>query len=261
MVANSPPPARAGVRAAVRYSPELGREICRRLAAGESQHALAREPGMPSRRTFGDWAAREPDFGAAYEAAKLAGRMRQLALDRRADQPRMWRKMLTRKGRRGGSVSPYTPELGEAICLRIAGGESVLAIGADPAMPCCVTIYNWARRNDDFREMYLRAKEMAADLLFDLSREIAMEATEASVRSDRLRIETLRWHTAMLAPKKYGTRRALGPEAGEGAGAGSGAGTKERQPFTVLIQRFADADGGPQFTDAEGNEVERPLGA
>ena len=239
MVANSPPPARAGVRAAVRYSPELGREICRRLAAGESQHALAREP----------------DFGAAYEAAKLAGRMRQLALDRRADQPRMWRKMLTRKGRRGGSVSPYTPELGEAICLRIAGGESVLAIGADPAMPCCVTIYNWARRNDDFREMYLRAKEMAADLLFDLSREIAMEATEASVRSDRLRIETLRWHTAMLAPKKYGTRRALGPEAGEGAGVG------ERQPFTVLIQRFADADGGPQFTDAEGNEVERPLGA
>ena len=120
-------------------------------------------------------------------------------------------------------------------------------------MPCCVTIYNWARRNDDFREMYLRAKEMAADLLFDLSREIAMEATEASVRSDRLRIETLRWHTAMLAPKKYGTRRALGPEAGEGAG--------ERQPFTVLIQRFADADGGPQFTDAQGNEVERPLGA
>ncbi len=163
--------------------------------------------------------------------------------------------MLTRKGRRGGSLSPYTPQLGEAICLRIAGGESVLAIGADPAMPCSVTIYNWARRNDDFREMYLRAKDMAADLLFDLSREIAMEATEASVRSDRLRIETLRWHTAMLAPKKYGTRRGLGPEASESEGEGG------PQPFTVLIQRFGDADGGPQFTDQEGHEVERPIGA
>ena len=52
-----------------------------------------------------------------------------------------------------------------------------------------------------------------------------------------------------------GTRRALGPEAGEGAGAAG------RQPFTVLIQRFGDADGGPQFTDQEGNEVERPIGA
>ncbi len=60
-----------GKAASVRYSAELGREICARVAAGESQHALAREPGMPSRRTFRDWALREPEFGAAFEAAKL----------------------------------------------------------------------------------------------------------------------------------------------------------------------------------------------
>ena len=208
---------------------------------------------MPSRRTFGDWAAREPEFGAAYEAAKLAGRERQVAADRRADAPRMWRRMLTREGRRGGSVSPYTPELAEAICLRIAAGESVLAIGADPAMPCSVTIYNWARRNDDFREMYLRAKDIAADLLFDLTREIALEATEATVRSDALRIRTLRWHTAMLAPKKYGARRLLGPE--EEAGQGG------PRPFNVLIQRFGDPPEGPQFTDQAGNPIPRPIGA
>lgn len=246
-------PARAGARAPVRYCPELGREICRRIAAGESQHALSREPGMPSRRTFGDWAAREPEFGAALEAAKLAGRERQVAADRRADAPRMWRRMLSREGRRGGSVSHYTPELAEAICLRIAAGESVLAIGADPAMPCSVTIYNWARRNDDFREMYLRAKDIAADLLFDLTREIALEATEATVRSDALRIRTLRWHTAMLAPKKYGTRRLLGPE--EEAGQGG------PRPFNVLIQRFGDPPEGPQFTDQAGNPIPRPIGA
>ena len=58
-----------GKAACVRYTPELGREICARVAAGESQHALAREPGMPSRRTFRDWALREPEFGAAFEAA------------------------------------------------------------------------------------------------------------------------------------------------------------------------------------------------
>jgi hypothetical protein len=37
----------------------------------------------------------------------------------------MWRRMLTREGRRGGSVSSYTPQLAEAICLRIAAAFSV----------------------------------------------------------------------------------------------------------------------------------------
>ena len=87
-----------GKAACVRYTPELGREICARVAAGESQHALAREPGMPSRRTFRDWALREPEFGAAFEAAKLAGRARQIAADREADlRPgtgKLWRTMM-----------------------------------------------------------------------------------------------------------------------------------------------------------------------
>lgn len=75
---------------------------------------------MPSRRTFRDWALREPEFGAAYEAAKDQALARQVALDRKADAGRIWRRMLSRAGRRGGSVSIYTPELGEAICARIA---------------------------------------------------------------------------------------------------------------------------------------------
>jgi len=260
MPSPSPPPGRAGARTPVRYSVELGRAICARIAAGESQHELARQPGMPSRRTFRDWALREPEFAVAYEAAKDEARARQVALDRQADlKPgggRIWRRMLTRAGRRGGSVSIYTPELGEAICARIAGGESVLAIGDDPAMPCTVSIYNWARRNDEFRRMYLAAKDIAADLMFDLAREIALEATEASVRSDALRIRTLRWQSAVLAPKKYGLRRGLGPPVawdpdGEAAGG-------DAAPWTLVVQHYGDPGEGPQFTDLEGREVARP---
>jgi hypothetical protein len=249
MTSSSPPPGAA--RAAVRYSPQLGRTICARIAAGETQKALADEAGMPSAWTIRDWARRIPEFAEAFEAARRGALARRLAQERRVDEARGWRRMLKRTGRRGGSVSIRTRELEEAICGRIAAGESVIAIGADPAMPSASTICAWVRRHDDFRDMYAEAKAMAADLLFDLALEIALESTEETVRADRLRIQTLRWHTAMLAPRKYGTRRALAPEEDE----------EGRQPWTVIIQRFADPPPGtPQFTDRDGNAVRRPYG-
>ncbi|HEX5379799.1 MAG TPA: hypothetical protein VFW47_14580 [Phenylobacterium sp.] len=243
MTSHSPPPARAGVRAPVRYSPELGREICARLAAGVSQKALSAEPGMPSAWTMRDWARRIPEFATAFEAARGVSQARQLAQERRADETRRWRRMLKRSGRRGGRVSIRTHELTQAICARIAAGETVVSIGADPAMPAASTICGWVRSDDDFREMYARAKDAAADLLFDLALEIALESSDETVRADRLRIQTLRWHTAMLAPKKYGVRRALAPESdGEG-----------REPWTVVIQRFGGPeDGAKQIADHAG---------
>lgn len=247
MTFSSPPP---GARAPVRYSPELGRAICARIAAGETQRALACEAGMPSACTMRDWARRIPDFAAAFEAARRASLARQLAQERRIDEARGWRRMLKRTGRRGGSVSIRTPELDQAICARIEAGETVISIGADPAMPCAATICAWVRRDEDFRAMYAAAKAVASDLLFDLALEIALESGEQTVRADRLRIETLRWHTAMLAPKKYGVRRALAPEDAE-----------DREPWTVIIQKFADPPPGtPQFTDLAGNAVARPEG-
>jgi hypothetical protein len=234
----------------VRYSPELGLTICARIAAGETQKGLADQAGMPSAWTMRDWARRIPEFAEAFEAARRASLTRQLAQERRVDEARGWRRMLKGAGRHGGSVSMRTPELDQAICARIEAGETVISIGADPAMPCAATICAWVRRDDDFRDMYGRAKAAASDLLFDLALEIALESSEETVRADRLRIETLRWHTAMLAPKKYGMRRALAPEAEEA-----------REPWTVIIQKFADPPPGtPQFTDLAGNAVARPEG-
>jgi hypothetical protein len=246
---HTPPPARAGARAPVRFSDELGREICARIARGESQHALSREPGMPSRRTFRDWALRDPAFARDLAAAKAKRRRLMLAKDDEVIAAQPWRRMLTRQGRRGGSLSNFTPELGEAICARIAAGESVLSVGADPAMPCAVTIYNWARREAAFREAYAKAKAICADMLFDLSREIALGATEVTVRSDRLRVQTLRWQVAQLAPKKYG------PEALKGTGEADADG---RPYYNIILQQYGDPGVGPQFTDEAGNEVPRP---
>jgi hypothetical protein len=239
-----PPPGRAGARAPVRYSPELGAEICARVAAGESEAAVARSPGMPSVQAIQAWRGREPAFGAAYEAARRTARRWRLDREQVADQGRRWRAALRPRDPRGGSVSILTPELTEAICARIAAGESVMSIGADPAMPCAPSIYGWARRNPAFREAYLAAKDIGTDILFDAAWEIALESSEATVRSDRLRVETLRWLVAALAPKKYGA-------------AASRAEAEPARPWNVVIRRFCD-DEPPGPAEQGGGAIEPP---
>jgi hypothetical protein len=58
-------------------------------------------------------------------------------------------------------ASKYRPELGAAICRRIAAGESIASICADPAMPTGKTIWNWARAHPPFAAMKRHALETA----------------------------------------------------------------------------------------------------
>ena len=59
-------------------------------------------------------------------------------------------------------ASTYTPELGAAICRRLAAGESLWAICRwDAAMPTEKTVWNWARAYEDFRLMKVHAQSVA----------------------------------------------------------------------------------------------------
>ena len=231
MSSKSPPFGRSDRRPQVRYSPALGKLICERIAAGQSEASLGREPGMPSVQAIYKWREREPGFGEAYEAARdRARRERQAsdrAQDRAQDEDRRWRQALRPRNRQG-RVSTYSDELGGVILRRIAGGETVLSIGADADMPCASTIYHWIRADDGFHDAYLKAKAVAADIFADAMLEIALEATEATARGDALRIKTLRWTASMLAPKKYGTRRALAQDEPD----------PDKPPWIVLVQEF-----------------------
>ena len=243
MSSKSPPFGRSDRRPQVRYSPALGRLICERIAAGRSEASLGREPGMPSVQAIYKWRNREPDFAQAYEAARDQARRERRTRDRAEDEDRRWRQALRpRKDGRGGRVSTYTDELGGVILRRIAGGETVLSIGADDAMPCAATIYHWIRADDGFHDAYLRAKAVAADIFADAMLEIALEATEATARGDALRIKTLRWTAAMLAPKKYGTRRPLAQDEPD----------PNKPPWIVVVQEFGMSEDEALATIGRG---------
>lgn len=55
------------------FTQEVADEILRRLAEGETLTAICRDEGMPTRRTVTNWRHANPEFGAAYDEAVLAG--------------------------------------------------------------------------------------------------------------------------------------------------------------------------------------------
>ena len=56
----------------------------------------------------------------------------------------------------------YTARLGREICERVAAGERVQVICAEPGMPLATTVCDWAREHPDFGVQYHRAKAFSA---------------------------------------------------------------------------------------------------
>jgi hypothetical protein len=181
------------------FTPQMGAAICARVAAGEPLARVMREAGMPHRTTVRNWRKSHPEFAMALWTAMLTARTAR----RRADRAARAAALARPAPLKGGSESTYSEAVGEAICARIANGESVVAIGRDPDMPCAGTVYAWAKRHPDFEAMYVQARRFQADYLFDEAREVALATTPATVWVGRLQFDVIRWQAARLAPRKY----------------------------------------------------------
>jgi hypothetical protein len=106
----------------------------------------------------------------------------------------------------------YTPALADAICRRIAEGESLRAICRDPGMPSEGTVRSWAREDrDGFGSRYRLARELQLDHWADLIIDIADEA-DRDPRDRQVRIESRKWIMSKLAPRRYGDRLLLAGE-------------------------------------------------
>jgi transposase-like protein len=216
------------------YSEALGAAICARVAGGESMSAICEEAGMPDRHTLNNWARAHPAFAAALKAARLRARTEARLADRAA--------LAAREARdRRGRPSTYNLAVAQVICERLANGETLTAIGRDPTMPGFGTILGWVKRHPEFEAMYVQARQMFADYLLDQARDGALASTHATVWSDRLRFDTIRWMTARMAPRKYCERLVVDAEVSarrrdealEDEDRGGGA-------MTVIVKRFSE---------------------
>lgn len=121
--------------------------------------------------------------------------------------------------------SDYTSELAEAICLRLAEGESLRSICRDDVMPDKATVLRWIARHDVFRDQYAKAKlegaEALAEEIFDIADDASNDWMERigeedqpvgwqlngeHVRRSQMRIDVRKWYLSKIMPKKYGDR-------------------------------------------------------
>ena len=113
----------------------------------------------------------------------------------------------------------YTDELGAAICERLARGESLRKMCAEPGYPDRHTIARWTREHPEFREQYEQARLLWADELFEEIAGLGEEArrvaeaadakghnSNAAVAAIREEIRAKMWVCARLRPDKYGDR-------------------------------------------------------
>lgn len=104
-----------------------------------------------------------------------------------------------------GRPSDFTPEIADAICERLADGESLRAICQDDDMPHKATVFRWLAKDKEFRDQYVHAREEQAETLVDEMVAIADKAHPDHVVDDvqdrRLRIETRKWVAGKLKGK------------------------------------------------------------
>lgn len=129
--------------------------------------------------------------------------------------------------------------IADAICERIADGDSLRTICADDDFPARSTVFKWLSQNAAFADQYAHAREAQADAIFDDILEIADDGQNdwmekhsrdgeaigwqengEALRRSQLRIDARKWMAGKLRPKKYGDRTQMqltGPDGEDGA--------------------------------------------
>jgi hypothetical protein len=111
-----------------------------------------------------------------------------------------------------GRPSSYTEEVAQAICERIANGESLRAICSDEGMPDKSVVNRWLHQIDGFHAQYARARERQADHYADEVVEIA-DDKDNDPNSRRVMIDARKWVAGKLRPKVYGEKTTIAGDA------------------------------------------------
>lgn len=112
------------------------------------------------------------------------------------------------QARKAGRPSIFSDTLADAICDRLAEGESLRTICTDTNMPNRRTVLRWADTKPDFAAKCARARDAQAD--WELDEMAKIEADVLGGRLDptaaRVVLSSKQWRASKLAPKKYSDR-------------------------------------------------------
>ena len=118
-----------------------------------------------------------------------------------------------RGGQPPGTGSIYTDELAERILSRMADGETVTSICADPDYPTFRTINRWAENvaesSEFFVSGYARAKRYQARFFAEQTLDIADSATPETARTCDLKIRARQWWARARLPAEFGDQGIL----------------------------------------------------
>lgn len=120
--------------------------------------------------------------------------------------------------------SEFSQEVADAICERLADGDSLRSICQLDDMPDKATVFRWLFKYPEFCDQYARAREEQAESLADEIVNIADDSTNdyikkvgsdgstsdqlnsENIQRSRLRVEARKWVASKLKPKKYGDK-------------------------------------------------------
>ena len=108
-----------------------------------------------------------------------------------------------------GRTSIKTPELLTTICDRIAAGENLSDITAEPDMPDQRQVSRWLLDDHAFARQYARAREDQADHMDALILRTALASKQETANADRVKIMAYQWRASRLKPRVYGDKQML----------------------------------------------------
>lgn len=107
-----------------------------------------------------------------------------------------------------GRPSGKTPEMMEAVLLRVASGRSLASVGNDEDMPDVRTLHRWIAEDESFRQSYTRAcanrSLVYADTIGDIAKGVL--AGRIDPNAARVAIDSYKWLAARLQSGTYGER-------------------------------------------------------
>lgn len=133
-----------------------------------------------------------------------------------------------------GRPTIFTQELADEICQKIKHGVRGVQWLSDnnPHWPDRSTIFRWMDKHPEFCAQYEKAKAAQADCMFDSMIDVSFNdqkdhkvivddkgnertvVVSEAVNRSRLKVDTLKYCAARLAPKKYSERATVSEEVG-----------------------------------------------